>query len=128
MATLGLRCWVFVAAHELSLVSASGGYSSLWCTGFSLQWLLLLQSSDSRRVGFSSCGAWAQLLRGMWDLPGSGIEPVSPASAGRFSTTAPPGKSLVIYFKYSSVYMSIPSSQSIPPPSTFPPGNHKFVL
>ena len=28
----------------------------------------------------------------MWDLPGSGTEPVSPALAGGFSTTAPPGK------------------------------------
>ena len=28
----------------------------------------------------------------MWDLPGPGLEPVSPALAGRFSTTAPPGK------------------------------------
>ena len=40
----------------------------------------------------SSCGAQAQLLRGMWDLPRPGLEPVSPALAGRFSTTAPPGK------------------------------------
>ena len=40
----------------------------------------------------SSCGSWAQLLRGMWDLPGPGLEPVSPALAGRFSTTAPRGK------------------------------------
>ena len=23
----------------------------------------------------SSCGTWAQLLCGMWDLPGSGIKP-----------------------------------------------------
>ena len=30
----------------------------------------------------------------MWDLPGPGIEPVSPALAGGFLTTAPPGKSL----------------------------------
>ena len=29
----------------------------------------------------------------MWDLPGPGLEPVSPALAGRFLTTAPPGKS-----------------------------------
>ena len=29
----------------------------------------------------------------MWDLPGPGLEPVCPASAARFSTTAPPGKS-----------------------------------
>ena len=28
----------------------------------------------------------------MWDLPGPGLEPVSPALAGRLSTTAPPGK------------------------------------
>ena len=42
----------------------------------------------------SSCGPRAQLLRGMWDLPRPGLEPVSPALAGRFSTTAPPGKPL----------------------------------
>ena len=40
----------------------------------------------------SSCGSRAQLLRGMWDLPRPGLKPVSPALAGRFSTTAPPGK------------------------------------
>ena len=40
----------------------------------------------------SNCGSQAQLLRGMWDLPRSGLEPVSPALAGRFSTTPPPGK------------------------------------
>ena len=28
----------------------------------------------------------------MWDLPRPGLEPVSPALAGRFLTTAPPGK------------------------------------
>ena len=42
----------------------------------------------------SSCGARALLLHSMWDLPGPGIEPVSPASAGGFLTTVPPGKSL----------------------------------
>ena len=30
----------------------------------------------------------------MWDLPGPGLEPVSPALAGRFLTTASPGKPL----------------------------------
>ena len=45
---------------------------------------------QARRL--SSCGSRAQLLRGMWDLPRPGLEPVSPALAGRFSTTAPPGK------------------------------------
>ena len=43
-----------------------------------------------RRLG--NCGSRAQLLRGMWDLPRPGLEPMSPALAGRFSTTAPPGK------------------------------------
>ena len=50
----GLR-WVFVAACRLSLVAASRGYSSLWCAGFSLWWLLLLWSTGSRHMGFSSC-------------------------------------------------------------------------
>ena len=42
----------------------------------------------------SSCGSRAQLLCGMCDLPRPGLEPVSPALAGGFSTTAPPGKPL----------------------------------
>ena len=29
----------------------------------------------------------------MWDLPRPGLKPISPALAGRFLTTAPPGKS-----------------------------------
>ena len=33
----------------------------------------------------------------MWDLPRPGLEPVSPALAGRFSTTAPPGKPLYLF-------------------------------
>ena len=98
--------WVFVATCGLSLVAASGGYSLLWCAGFSLQWLLLLRSMGSRCTGFSSCGtralerrlsscgARAWLFRGMWDPPGPGLEPVSPALAGGFLTIAPPGRSL----------------------------------
>ena len=45
---------------------------------------------QTRRL--SNCGSRAQLLRGMWDLPRPELEPASPALAGRFSTTAPPGK------------------------------------
>ena len=44
----------------------------------------------------SSCGSRAQLLCGMWDLPRPGLEPMSPALAGGFSTTAPPGKPQLI--------------------------------
>ena len=49
-----------VAACWLSLVAASGVHSSLRCADFSLRWLLLLWSTGSRRLGFSSCGTWAQ--------------------------------------------------------------------
>ena len=34
----------------------------------------------------------------MWDLPGPGLQPVSPALAGGFLTTAPPGKSSLYIF------------------------------
>ena len=58
--------WAFIAARRLSLVAASGGYSSLRCTGFSLRWLLLLWSTSSRLAGsvvvalrLSSCGSRA---------------------------------------------------------------------
>ena len=39
---------------------------------------------------FSLCGMRASLLCGTWNLYGSGIEPMTPASAGRFFTTEPP--------------------------------------
>ena len=47
----------------------------------------------------SNYGSWAQPLRGMWDLPRPGLEPVSPALAGGFSTTAPPRKPGIIINK-----------------------------
>ena len=105
--------WVFTAAHGLSLVVANQGYSLLQCANFSLWWLLLLQITGSRCAAFSSCdsralerrlsscGARAQLLRGMWDLPRPGLKPVSSALAGRFLTTVPPGKSQVYIYKLS---------------------------
>ena len=40
----------------------------------------------------NNCGAGAQLLHSMRDLPGSGIEPMSPALAGGFSTIEPTRK------------------------------------
>ena len=47
---------------------------------------------QTRRL--SNCGSRAQLLRSMWDPPRPGLEPMSPALAGRPSTTVPPGKPL----------------------------------
>ena len=72
----------------LSLVMASGGYSSLQSLGFSLQWLLLLQNVSSV-VGvhglscFVACGIFLN----------QGLNPCSPALAGRFLSTGPPEKS-----------------------------------
>ena len=50
---------------------------------------------QTRRL--SSCGSWAQPPRGMWVPPRPGLEPTSPALAGRPPTTAPPGKPLSLF-------------------------------
>ena len=56
---------------------------------------------QTRRL--SNCGSRAQLLHGMWDLPRPGLEPVSPALAGRLSSTAPPGQPLSSFFTLGSM-------------------------
>ena len=83
-----------------SLVAASGGHSSLKCARFSLGGFfccraraLGTRASGVVVLGLSSCGTRAELLLGMWELPGPGLEPVSPALAGGFLTTVPPGTS-----------------------------------
>ena len=87
LAALGLHC----CASFLSSCGVGGGYS-------------LFRSTGSRCEGFSSCDSWALepqlssrgspalLLCGLWDLPGPGMEPASPALVGGFFTTKPPGK------------------------------------
>ena len=55
-----------------------------------------------------NCGSRAQPLRGMWDPPRSGLEPVSPALAGRLPTTAPPGKPLLFFnFEKFQIYRKV---------------------
>ena len=58
-------------------------------------------SSQALEHRLNSCGTWAYLLFGMWDLPGSGIEPMSPALVGKFFTTEPPGKPCNFLFLFS---------------------------
>ena len=94
MAVLGLRFFarafsscgkwgpLFIAVHGPFIIAAS---------------LVAEHRLQTRRL--SNCGSRAQPLRGMWDLPRPGLEPASPALAGRFSTTAPPGKPFLILFK-----------------------------
>ena len=50
-------------------------------------------STGSRAPGLCSYGTRAQWPLGTWDLPGPGMEPMSPELAGSFSTIWPPGKS-----------------------------------
>ena len=75
----GFSCRGPQALGELASVVAARGLSSFGLPALE-RWV-------------SSCGTRAQLLLGMWDLPGPGIKPVSPAQAGRFLLAAPAGKS-----------------------------------
>ena len=118
LAALGLHCCalafsscgerglLFVAVRRLLIAVASLCYRA-WALGMqdSVVVSCRLSSCGSRALEgrLSSCGTWAQLLRGMWDLPGPGLEPMSPALAGRFLTTAPPGKPL-----YDNSFCDIP--------------------
>ena len=43
----------------------------------------------------------------MWDLPGPGLEPVSPASAGRLLTTEPPGKPETRHFWWDQTHYGL---------------------
>ena len=72
---IAVRGPLFIAVHGPLTIAAS---------------LVAEHRLQTRRL--SNCGSRAQPLRGMWDLPRPGLEPVSPALAGRLSTTAPPGK------------------------------------
>ena len=45
-------------------------------------------------------GHVVHMLLSMCNLPGSGIEPMSPALAGEFFTTEPPGKPLFLFYYY----------------------------
>ena len=105
---LGLRCCtqafsscserglLFVAVRGL-LIAVASLVVKAWALGVWASVVVVrgLSSCGSQALEcrFRSCGARAYLLHGMWDLPGPGLESVSPALAGGFLTTAPPGKS-----------------------------------
>ena len=97
LAALDPRCCAqaFSSCGKWLLSSCSAQASH--CSGFSCCGARALDS-----LGFSSCGAWAQPLHSTWDLPGPGIEPVSPALAGGFFTTESPVEPHHILFICSS--------------------------
>ena len=84
--------WTLSSCGEWGLPSSCREWASR-CSGFSCCGALALE-----RSGFSSCGTQVQSAHGMWDPPGPGIKPVTPALAGRLLTTGPPGKSQVPAF------------------------------
>ena len=93
MAVLGLH----FCARAFSSCGKWGPLFIVVCGPFTVVASLVAEHRlQMRRL--SNCGSRAQSLRGMWDLPRPGLEPVSPALAGRFSTTAPPGKPLFVCF------------------------------
>ena len=66
-------CWVFTAAHKLSLIVASG---------------LLIEVASLIAAHRFNCAKACGIL-----VPSPGIKLVSPASTGGFVTTGPSGKS-----------------------------------
>ena len=87
MAVLGLR----FCARAFSSCGKWGPLFIVVCKPLTISASVVAEHRlQMRRL--SGCGSRAQLLRGMWDLPRPGLEPMSPALAGRFSTTVPPGK------------------------------------
>ena len=96
---LGLCCcaWLFSGCSEWGATLRCGAWAS-HCSGFSCcgaralgSWASVvvahrLSSCGSRALEHSlnSCGTRAEFLRGMWDLPGAGLAPVSPALTGGF--------------------------------------------
>ena len=98
--------------HELSSSCSKQGLT-LWlqCTSFSLQKVFPLQSTDFRTHGLSnfnsqalehrlSCDTQHVVLHGMWNLPGSEIELLSPTLVGGFFTTEPTRKPEIIFWFY----------------------------
>ena len=89
-------CWVFLAVPRLSEVVTCRlltALASSCCRAWALQ------------HGISSC-AWAQSPRGMWNLPGPGIKPVSSLADGLL-TNEPPGKSQCTYLNLKIFYCKI---------------------
>ena len=107
LTALGLYCFV----QAFSSCSEQGLFLVV-AMDFSLWWLLLLwsqalgtQASVVATHWLSSCDTPASLRCGMWNLSIPGNEPVCPALAGGFLSTAPLRKSHKIIFIPSKVAM-----------------------
>ena len=91
LAVLGLCCCVgfslvVVCGLLIAVASPVAEYRLLEHMGFSSC------SSPTLDHRLGSYGSQAWLVCSMWDQPGPGMEPVSPALAGRFFTSEAPGE------------------------------------
>ena len=96
-AVLSLHCctgFSLVVSGGYALVAVCGGFSC--CRRWALRhaqaqqlWLLDPRAQAQQQWHVGLARAW---LRSMRDRPETEVEPVSPALAGRFFTTEPPGK------------------------------------
>ena len=83
------------------------GGGAWWAAVHGVTKSLWLWTMVSGCEGLRSRGPWASLSLGMWPLPRPGMEPVSPALAGRFVMTGPGRKSeseifqIEVYLMYS---------------------------
>ena len=86
-----------------SLVAASGGYSLLWCAGFSLWWPLLLQSTGSRAQAQQ---LWLTSLVALWHVGPSPTRARTrvPCIGRRILNHCTTREALSAYFWYSTVY------------------------
>ena len=73
-------CGAQAQGHQTSVVAARG---------------LSSRGPQALEHRHSSYGQWAELLHGMWDLPGSGIQLEPPALVRGFLTTEPSEKPLM---------------------------------
>ena len=116
LAVLGLRCctWAFLQLQRAGATLCCGEWVSCGAQALGVPASVAvahgLSSCGSQALErrLSSCGAQAQLLHSMWDLPGPGLKPVSPALAGGFLTTVPPGKPNIYNFTSSHLLHSVP--------------------
>ena len=89
--------WVFIAPQAFSSCG-TWGLPFVAVLGFLMVVPSLVADHRLQACGLGSCGTWAQLLHGMWDLPRPGTEPVSPVVAGRILSTALSGRSRSAFF------------------------------
>ena len=89
----------FLHAHSVIIFHVNEKSQNVFCCFLTKLCLTLLQPpwtvvhQAPRSMGFSQQECWSRLpFSSLGDLPDPGMEPASPALAGEFLTTEPPGK------------------------------------